>query len=118
VMESVKRQCGHAQIIMGAAADAGMKDKLCVTVIAARQNASVTSVTPRAEGHNAATTVAHHREPALSRQRKRGAVAKAVQGQLPLTIISKGRFDKSEPTLHRGEDLDIPTFIRRGVAMN
>lgn len=119
VRESVKRQCSHAQIIMGAAADAGLKDKLCVTVIAARQNAAATCVTPRAESHGVATTALHHqREPALPRQRKRGLGAKAVQGQLPLTIISKGRFDKSEPTLHRGEDLDIPTFIRRGVAMN
>jgi len=119
VMEQVKRQCVHAQIVMGAAADAGLQDKLCVTIIAARQNAAVTSVTPRAESHSVTTTTTHHhREPALPRQRKRGAVAKAVQGQLPLTIVSKGRFDKSEPTLHRGEDLDIPTFIRRGVAMN
>jgi len=119
VMEQVKRQCGHAQIIMGAAADAGMKDKLCVTVIAAKSNAQPTSVTPRAESHGAASTaVHHHREPALTRQRKRGPGAKAVQGQLPLTIISKGRFDKSEPTLHRGEDLDVPTFIRRGIALN
>ena len=38
--------------------------------------------------------------------------------QLPLAIISKGRFDKSEPTIHKGEDLDIPTYIRRGVALN
>jgi len=27
-------------------------------------------------------------------------------------------FDKSEPTLHHGEDLDVPTFIRRGVPLN
>jgi len=40
------------------------------------------------------------------------------QGQLPLEIISKGRFEKSEPTLHRGEDLDVPTYIRRGVPLN
>ena len=40
------------------------------------------------------------------------------QAQLPLAIISKGRFDKSEPTIHKGEDLDIPTYIRRGVALN
>jgi cell division protein FtsZ len=40
------------------------------------------------------------------------------QGQLPLEIVSKGRFEKSEPTLHRGEDLDVPTYIRRGVALN
>ncbi|HHY87184.1 MAG TPA: hypothetical protein GYA07_16855 [Verrucomicrobia bacterium] len=40
------------------------------------------------------------------------------QGQLPLEIVSKGRFDKSEPTIHKGEDLDVPTYIRRGVALN
>jgi len=44
--------------------------------------------------------------------------AKLRQTQLPLEIISKGRFDKSEPTIHKGEDLDIPTYIRRGVALN
>ena len=43
---------------------------------------------------------------------------KPMQTQLPLTIVSKGRFDKSEPTKHNGEDLDVPTFIRRGVVLN
>jgi cell division protein FtsZ len=40
------------------------------------------------------------------------------QGQLPLEIVPKGRFDKSEPTYHGGEDLDLPTYIRRGMALN
>jgi cell division protein FtsA/cell division protein FtsZ len=40
------------------------------------------------------------------------------QTQLPLELISKGRFEKSEPTIHHGEDLDIPTYIRRGVPLN
>ncbi len=40
------------------------------------------------------------------------------QGQLPLEIVSRGRFEKSEPTIHQGEDLDVPTYIRRGVALN
>jgi cell division protein FtsZ len=40
------------------------------------------------------------------------------QTQLQLEIVSKGRFDKSEPTIHRGEDLDIPTYLRRGVNLN
>jgi cell division protein FtsZ len=43
---------------------------------------------------------------------------KMRQAQLQLAILSKGRFDKSEPTIHTGEDLDIPTYIRRGVALN
>ena len=51
-----------------------------------------------------------------SRQRK--SPSKFRQTQLPLEIVSKGRFDKSEPTIHKGEDLDVPTYIRRGVALN
>ncbi|HEX3797521.1 MAG TPA: cell division protein FtsZ [Verrucomicrobiae bacterium] len=48
--------------------------------------------------------------------RKKGSPMR--QGQLPLEIVSKGRFEKSEPTIHQGEDLDVPTYIRRGVALN
>lgn len=43
---------------------------------------------------------------------------KLLQGQLPLQIISRGRFEKSEPTVHRGEDLDKPTYMRRSIALN
>jgi len=50
--------------------------------------------------------------------RAKKAVAQLRQGQLPLEIISKGRFEKSEPTIHHGEDLDVPTYIRRGVPLN
>src|SRR5437667_8718546 len=44
--------------------------------------------------------------------------SKMRQGMLPLEIVSKGRFEKSEPTIHNGEDLDVPTYIRRGVPLN
>lgn len=53
---------------------------------------------------------------AASRPRK--ALSKFRQTHLPLEIVSKGRFDQSEPTIHRGEDLDMPTYIRRGVSLN
>ncbi len=51
-----------------------------------------------------------------SRGRKKSSPLR--QGTLPLEIVSKGRFEKSEPTIHKGEDLDVPTYIRRGVALN
>jgi cell division protein FtsZ len=41
-----------------------------------------------------------------------------MQGQLPLDVVSKGRFEKSEPTIIQGEDLDVPTYIRRGLVLN
>lgn len=43
---------------------------------------------------------------------------KLEQIALPLQVISKGRFAKTEPTLYRGEDLDTPTFRRRGIPLN
>jgi cell division protein FtsZ len=57
----------------------------------------------------------------LARQRRaasKGAGPRMKQILLPLEITSKGRFAKSEPTIHRGEDLDVPTYIRRGVVLN
>lgn len=41
----------------------------------------------------------------------------AEQPELALQTISKGRFDNAEPTLAYGEDLDIPTYIRRNVTL-
>jgi cell division protein FtsZ len=49
---------------------------------------------------------------------RRRTRVKPQQGMLPLEAVSKGRFAKSEPTIHRGEDLDTPTYIRRGMALN
>ena len=48
----------------------------------------------------------------------RQAARRLRQSMLPLEIVSRGRFEKSEPTIHRGEDLDVPTYIRRGISLN
>jgi cell division protein FtsZ len=63
------------------------------------------------------------REEILARQtshgvRPRKKSPRLKQTQLPLEIVTKGRFDKTEPTVHKGEDLDLPTYVRRGVALN
>ncbi len=50
--------------------------------------------------------------------RSRKAAARSRQMPLPLEIVSKNRFDKTEATIHNGEDLDVPTYLRRGVALN
>jgi cell division protein FtsZ len=124
VMDEVKRHCAHAQIIMGAAVDEALQEKLCVILIAARQNEPPSSVTPRLETSAArpaaAGATANYRDMLVTRGRTRPhrGNSKLVQSQLPLTIVSKGRFDKSEPTIHEGEDLDVPTYLRRGMAMN
>ncbi len=35
------------------------------------------------------------------------------QGMLPLDPVAKGRFAKTEPTIVDGEDMDVPTFLRK-----
>lgn len=54
----------------------------------------------------------------LKRTGRKTSASRMQQGTLPLEIISRGRFDKTEPTILQGEDLDIPTFVRRGLTFN
>jgi len=144
VMEQISRHAERAQIIMGAAVDETFKGKLSVTVIAARQDHSqpvggvpalapgmagdTESAAPRGTtarlarpGVPATPLTLEQREQVLKQHaggRGRRPLQKMRQAQLPLAIISKGRFDKSEPTVHKGEDLDLPTYIRKGVPLN
>jgi cell division protein FtsZ len=142
VMEQIGRHCERAQIIMGAAVDETLKNRLSVTVIAAKQNPVAMELPPLSGAGDSSETMTsrgmtarsgsrcgspspgltpEQREQILTQRaggRGRKGGSKMRQAQLPLAIISKGRFDKSEPTIHKGEDLDIPTYIRRGVALN
>jgi len=56
-------------------------------------------------------------QPGLAGAQKRKP-RKPQQVMLPLEIVSKGRFARSEPTVHRGADLDLPTYIRRNLPLN
>jgi cell division protein FtsZ len=142
VMEQVTRHCERAQIIMGAGVDEALKGRLSVTVIAAMPGPGGAAESPEAAaagdpaepaaGRGATARAVPHcsaagspaleqREQLVARHagsRPRKAGPRLRQAQLPLAIISKGRFDKSEPTLHKGEDLDIPTYLRRGTPLN
>ena len=48
----------------------------------------------------------------MSTRRKR---AKGTLGQNP---GGRGRFQNAEPTIWNGEDLDIPTFIRKDINLD
>ena len=55
-------------------------------------------------------------KPSFNQQRR--IKNKLKQGMLKLEAVSRGRFEKSAPTIYDGEDLDVPTFVRREVALN
>jgi cell division protein FtsZ len=56
--------------------------------------------------------------PASKSGKKPAAASKQMQGTLALDTYQRGRFDKSEPTIVEGEDLDVPTFLRKGIKLN
>ena len=147
VMEQITAKCPQAQVTMGAAIQEGFREQLAVTLIAAshggpepqandprqaqtdtldsqllsraeppRPESRFVPPPPQLSPDRVAQMLSRQGTGAASRGRKSGP--KMRQTQLPLEIVSKGRFDKSEPTIHKGEDLDVPTYIRRGISLN
>jgi cell division protein FtsZ len=40
-----------------------------------------------------------------------------VQEQMRFEPVNRGRFEKTDPTIVDGEDLDVPTFMRQRVPL-
>ena len=140
VMEQINRQCEGAHIIMGAAVEESFAGKLAVTLVASKRppaereeelqagapelekqlvDTQITTRPPsRIVAPPPATTVETAEKLLQNGARGKRKLPKMKQGQLPLEIISKGRFEKSEPTVHHGQDLDMPTYIRRNMPLN
>ena len=140
VMEQINRQCEGAHIIMGAAIEEGFAGKLAVTIVASKRpsvertegfsNSAPELETQFMDAQSTSRPTSRYIAPApastaenTGKMLQNGARGKkklmqSKQGQLPLEIISKGRFEKSEPTIHQGQDLDVPTYIRRGMPLN
>jgi cell division protein FtsZ len=150
IADRLRRECEGVELLLGAAVDPALGDRLHLTFIGTRrpgegagsapgpvsteaQGLAQTGETPSME------TDFFRKQPAPRRPRSRfvppvseagAAMAERAgtqasrtkrgmhQAMLPLEIVSRGRFEKSEPTLHRGEDLDVPTFVRRGMVLN
>lgn len=46
-----------------------------------------------------------------------GRRSRAKGSKLSFGATGRGKFRDVEPTLHEGQDLDVPTYIRRGIAL-
>ncbi len=145
-MEQINRHCEHAHIILGAAIDEAFASRLAVTVLSSRHAAKgeaaavaesaadipLSALDPEFVPAGSASRPADRHIPSAPvltpdnaghmlqnlppRARKRAI--KMVQGQLPLEIISRGRFERSEPTIRSGQNLDVPTYLRRNLVFN
>ena len=44
-----------------------------------------------------------------------GKAVHAKQEVMQFEPVTRGRFEKSEPTIVEGQDLDVPTYLRKNV---
>ncbi len=123
IMKSVKASVrADARLAMGALVDENWVNRVAVTVFAADD--SETAPTParapaaRARDTHAGGTDAGKKDTAAGVEdtRKIRRPTREVQPELVFDGAGdKGRFKGVDPTIYEGEDLDIPTFIRRGI---
>jgi cell division protein FtsZ len=57
------------------------------------------------------------KKPVLEKEAKppKEKCVQAKQEVLQFEPVTRGRFEKSEPTIVEGQDLDIPTFLRKNI---
>ena len=130
VMEELAQHIGErTQLLFGAAVDPKLEGKLGVTLISSlsAKGGEPSKVAPVSAGsflgqRPVAASAVVVAAPVLST---------TVSGEVPVPSITtakpaptdpiiseptvRGRFDKSEPTIVDGEDLDVPTFMRKNL---
>ena len=124
VMEDLAHHIGdQTQLLFGAAVDPKLQGKLGVTLISslgARESGAAPRHVPRESNASAGlsnrpATLTEH-APISGDSSGASAPRPAGEGTAADHVV-RGRFDKSEPTIVDGEDLDVPTFMRKNVKM-
>ncbi|MBM4143220.1 MAG: cell division protein FtsZ [Lentisphaerae bacterium] len=117
IVNAIKRKAGaDAEIEVGTAMDDALRGRVALAVIASELR-SAPDAEAEADG-DAKPDVPPSRKPAdagepRSRERRRRGEPK--QTRLNLETAGRGRFKDTEPTMLDGQDLDVPTFVRRGI---
>lgn len=96
------------RMFLGTVIDEEWRNRITLTVVPAEH----VVVDEEAPSPVAASSAGDEIKPARRRRRKAGE-----QVDLGLEVSGKGRFKGVEPTILDGEDLDTPSFIRRGISI-
>lgn len=125
VMEDLAQHIGEqTQLLFGAAVDSALEGRLGVTLISSlgARLAPAPSVAayPSAVNSPAEARAVQSPPPVPAMNAAAGEAAAAPARATTVDNSSgenavRGRFDKSEPTIVDGEDLDIPTFMRKNL---
>lgn len=98
-----------AQRFVGVGVDPALRDQVKLAVWIGGKAVEAKPVEQKRES----ITASPAKKPVLTDRAKK----RIEQKELDLETLSKGRFKDVEPTIYHGEDLDIPTFIRRGMKL-
>jgi cell division protein FtsZ len=112
-MAAVRAKTADAcHVAMGTVLDDGWRNRLAITVLASKEwsDEPLAPPEPRAPEPDA--------PPVPEKPRRKGAAKRRqAQTSLGFDAAGKGRFKNVEPTILDGEDLDIPTYRRRGIRL-
>ena len=104
VMTAISKEVpDDCDLTMGAVINEKWRDRILVSAFVADRKRVASST-----GSKARAAVP---SPKGGRKRKK----RDLQDKLKLDVSGKGRFKNVEATIMDGEDLDIPTFVRRGI---
>ncbi|HTI69030.1 MAG TPA: hypothetical protein VMF06_03645, partial [Candidatus Limnocylindria bacterium] len=147
-MDQLQRQCEHADIATGAVIEEAMRGTFRVTLIAtwgAEAAPAPAATAPSAPSHEPQDRLPDEMSgqempseggdtryvppaPQLNADQRRKVLGKKGRGLLSrkqsqqlmmeFDIVPKSRFERTEPHRVKGQNLDIPTYIRRGIALN
>jgi len=126
IMSAIAEQFGRdSHIIMGAVIDEGMQGRVEITVIGASDMGTRGTVQrrplpararPAARPDEPAPARPEAPEPQPAGAAAAAAAAKATQEEFGFgEVESRGQFERTDRNLFDGQDLDVPTYLRRGI---
>ena len=106
------------KLFMGATVDETWQNRIALTVLAADSWSGESGKAARPAGVPEKLVEATAADTKTGSRPAVAAGARAIQPTLNFDTGDKGRFKNVEPTIYAGEDLDIPTFVRRGIKLS
>jgi cell division protein FtsZ len=121
IMSAIADQFGRdSHIIMGAVIDEGMQGRVEISVLGTSDMGTRGSLQRRQAPARPRAATAAPEEPAAAQEEP--AEAAPAHGRKPTQeefgfgeVESRGQFERTDRNLFDGSDLDVPTYLRKGI---
>ncbi|MBL7114134.1 MAG: hypothetical protein ISS35_00075 [Kiritimatiellae bacterium] len=120
ISKAVKPEC---RVCVGTSVDDAWVGRVSVSLVVGKKRATKSVITaPQVEDSPVEINVPKRKSTVESARPQGRSVSggrkKSQQASLPLDRGGRGRFKDVAPTILNGEDLDVPTFIRRRIRVD